>query len=175
MSGPSGGPRRDGSIGPIRIDGRSGPPWVGPGRHPAALRVPYVPGEDLIDLYKKVASELRLSRDSVPDSAKGSEAAKAILQNLATVGMSGSRLSHQGASGYTASLSIASTPPTEHGRTAAGAGRLPPSRLRLAYAPLICRSSAGGRRWEGWRRRPARRAPTPSSVPWRQAISPRSP
>jgi abortive infection Abi-like protein len=38
----------------------------------------------LTDLYKLVANELGLSRDSVPDSAKGSQAAHKVLQNLST-------------------------------------------------------------------------------------------
>lgn len=40
--------------------------------------------DDLLDLYKKAAKELKLSRESVPGSAKGSEAAHRVLQNLAT-------------------------------------------------------------------------------------------
>jgi hypothetical protein len=38
----------------------------------------------LTDLYKLVAEELRLTRESVPASAKGSRASHRILQNLAT-------------------------------------------------------------------------------------------
>jgi len=41
--------------------------------------------DDIGDLYKKVAAELSLNRDSVPDSAKGSEAAKKTLGALNTV------------------------------------------------------------------------------------------
>ena len=37
-----------------------------------------------MDLYKATAKVLKLSRDSVPDSAKGSQAAQRVLQNLAT-------------------------------------------------------------------------------------------
>lgn len=40
--------------------------------------------DTLLDLYKKAAKELKLSRESVPGSAKGSEAAHRVLQNLAT-------------------------------------------------------------------------------------------
>ena len=46
--------------------------------------VAYAQTDDLLALYKKVAAELRLSRESVPDSAKGSAAAQRILQNLST-------------------------------------------------------------------------------------------
>jgi hypothetical protein len=38
----------------------------------------------LTDLYRLVSNELGLSRDSVPDSAKGSQAAHKVLQNLST-------------------------------------------------------------------------------------------
>lgn len=47
--------------------------------------VTYRNGDDLGDLYKKVAAELSLNRESVPDSAKGSEAAKKNLGALNTV------------------------------------------------------------------------------------------
>jgi hypothetical protein len=40
--------------------------------------------DDLLDLYKKVARELKLNREAVPGSAKGSEAAHRVLQNLST-------------------------------------------------------------------------------------------
>ena len=39
---------------------------------------------DVMDLYKAAAKVLKLSRDSVPDSAKGSQAAQRVLQNRAT-------------------------------------------------------------------------------------------
>jgi hypothetical protein len=38
----------------------------------------------LTDFYKLAATELGLSRDAVPDSAKGSQAAHKVLQNLST-------------------------------------------------------------------------------------------
>lgn len=47
--------------------------------------VGYGNAEPLPDLYKSVASELKLSRESVPASAKGSEAAQRVLQGLVTV------------------------------------------------------------------------------------------
>jgi abortive infection Abi-like protein len=40
--------------------------------------------DDLLDLYKKTAKELKLNREAVPGSAKGSESAQRVLQNLAT-------------------------------------------------------------------------------------------
>jgi hypothetical protein len=46
--------------------------------------VEYARTASLTDLYKLVAKELRLSRESVPTSAKGSAAAHRVLQNLAT-------------------------------------------------------------------------------------------
>jgi hypothetical protein len=46
--------------------------------------VRYDRGSSLPDLYKAVAKELRLSRESVPDSARGSHAAHRVLQNLMT-------------------------------------------------------------------------------------------
>lgn len=47
--------------------------------------IAYTTGDDLPDLYKKVATELALTRDSVPDSAKGSAAAKKALSGLSTM------------------------------------------------------------------------------------------
>src|SRR5579859_923224 len=44
----------------------------------------YAPNATLPDLYKAVATELRLSRESVPQNAKGSEAAQRVLQGLVT-------------------------------------------------------------------------------------------
>jgi plasmid stabilization system protein ParE len=46
--------------------------------------VGYPPSASLPDLYKLVATELRLARDSVPQNAKGSEAAQRVLQGLVT-------------------------------------------------------------------------------------------
>jgi hypothetical protein len=46
--------------------------------------VEYPRAAGLTDLYKLVARELRLSREAVPASAKGSAAAHRVLQNLAT-------------------------------------------------------------------------------------------
>ena len=47
-------------------------------------RVAYAANAGLLDLYKAVAQELRLSRESVPATAKGSEAAQRVLQGLVT-------------------------------------------------------------------------------------------
>lgn len=46
--------------------------------------VPYAPADGVLDLYKKAAKELKLNREAVPGSAKGSEAAQRVLQNLST-------------------------------------------------------------------------------------------
>jgi hypothetical protein len=46
--------------------------------------VDYGKSESLLDLYKKTAKVLSLNREAVPDSAKGSETAQKVLQNLAT-------------------------------------------------------------------------------------------
>jgi hypothetical protein len=46
--------------------------------------VAYAKTASLPDLYKSVATELRLLREAVPDSAKGSAAAQRVLQNLMT-------------------------------------------------------------------------------------------
>jgi hypothetical protein len=46
--------------------------------------VTYKRSADLLELYKLVSAELRIARDSVPDSAKGSKASQTILTNLTT-------------------------------------------------------------------------------------------
>ena len=46
--------------------------------------ITYERSADLLELYKLVATELRLTRESVPDSAKGSRASHKILANLTT-------------------------------------------------------------------------------------------
>ena len=50
----------------------------------ADYSVAYTKSDDLLDLYKKVAAELKPSRESGPTSTKGSAAAHRVLQNLAT-------------------------------------------------------------------------------------------
>jgi hypothetical protein len=46
--------------------------------------VSYSRRDDLLDLYKKVADELKLSADSVPDNVRGSRAAQGALRALVT-------------------------------------------------------------------------------------------
>ena len=46
------------------------------------LGIDYAADASLLDLYKQVAEALALSRESVPASAKGSAAARRVLQNL---------------------------------------------------------------------------------------------
>jgi len=46
--------------------------------------VAYEQTDSLLDLYKKTAKALKLNREAVPESAKGSESAQKVLQNLAT-------------------------------------------------------------------------------------------
>lgn len=46
--------------------------------------ITYDKNDSLLDLYKKAAKALKLNREAVPDSARGSEAAQKVLQNLAT-------------------------------------------------------------------------------------------
>jgi len=46
--------------------------------------VAYDKSDSLLDLYKKAAKALKLNREAVPDSVKGSESAQKVLQNLAT-------------------------------------------------------------------------------------------
>ncbi|MCP9486554.1 MAG: abortive infection family protein [Gaiellaceae bacterium MAG52_C11] len=46
--------------------------------------IDYQKDESLLDLYKKTAQALKLNREAVPGSAKGSQSAHRVLQNLAT-------------------------------------------------------------------------------------------
>lgn len=46
--------------------------------------VPYATRDDLLDLYKAAAKALKLSAESVPQNAKGSQAAQAAARSLAT-------------------------------------------------------------------------------------------
>lgn len=48
-------------------------------------KVAYLEKDDLPDLYKKAATELKLTAESVPGSAKGSQAAQGALRALVTV------------------------------------------------------------------------------------------
>lgn len=46
--------------------------------------VAYKNSHDMLDLYKQTAKALKINREAVPDSAKGSQAAQRVLKNLAT-------------------------------------------------------------------------------------------
>lgn len=46
--------------------------------------VGYKKSDDMLDLYKQTAKALKINRQAVPDSARGSQAAQRVLQNLAT-------------------------------------------------------------------------------------------
>lgn len=46
--------------------------------------VAYTKGDELLDLYKKVAGELRLKAEAVPESTKGSQASQRALRSLVT-------------------------------------------------------------------------------------------
>jgi hypothetical protein len=43
---------------------------------------PYGTRDDVLDLYKKVATELKLNAEAVPDDAKGSRAAQGVLRQM---------------------------------------------------------------------------------------------
>lgn len=75
----------------------------------------------LTDLYKLVANELGLTRDSVPTSVKGSQASHRILQNLSTAVQNLAELRNELGLGHgrtTSSPALA-----RHGRLAANASR----------------------------------------------------
>ena len=83
--------------------------------------VEYRNRDDLLDLYKKVAKVIGLSRDAVPGSAKGSEAAQRVLQNLATAVQSLAELRNELGIGHgRTKLSAAFA---RHARLAANAAR----------------------------------------------------
>ena len=63
-------------------------------------KVQYARDAGLTDLYKLVAVELRLTREAVPDSVKGSRASQKILQNLATAVQSLAELRNELGSGH---------------------------------------------------------------------------
>ena len=46
--------------------------------------IDYSPKDEVLDLYKKVASALKLNAESVPESAKGSQASQRTLRTLVT-------------------------------------------------------------------------------------------
>ena len=83
--------------------------------------VAYGKDDDLMDLYKKVAHELALSRESIPNSAKGSESAKKILQNLSTTVQSLAELRNELGLGH--GKTRRSTAEARHGRLAFNAAQ----------------------------------------------------
>lgn len=60
----------------------------------------HAPGDGMLDLYKRTARELNLSRESVPESAKGSAAAQRALQNLASTVQSLAELRNELGTGH---------------------------------------------------------------------------
>jgi hypothetical protein len=62
--------------------------------------VDYDPAASLTDLYKHVSVQLRLTRDAVPESAKGSRASHKILQNLTVAVQSLAELRNELGSGH---------------------------------------------------------------------------
>jgi hypothetical protein len=75
----------------------------------------------LTDLYKLVAKELRLNRESVPDSAKGSQASHRILQNLSTAVQSLAELRNELGLGH--GRTVPSQALARHARLAANAAQ----------------------------------------------------
>jgi hypothetical protein len=62
--------------------------------------VTHAPSDGVLDLYKLTAKEMKLNRDAVPDSAKGSAAAQRTLQNLATAVQSLAELRNELGTGH---------------------------------------------------------------------------
>lgn len=62
--------------------------------------VSYSGRDDLLDLYKKVAAELALNAEAVPDSTKGSKAAQQTLRTLVTTLQSLAELRNELGSGH---------------------------------------------------------------------------
>lgn len=83
--------------------------------------IAYDRGDSLMDLYNKVANELGLHRDSVPDSAKASKTAKRILQNVATAVQGLAELRNEIGSGHGKTFRSAAQP--RHARLALNATR----------------------------------------------------
>jgi hypothetical protein len=77
--------------------------------------------DSLLDLYKKTAKALKLNREAVPDSAKGSESAQRVLQNLATAVQSLAELRNELGLGH--GKTKASPALSRHGRLAVNASR----------------------------------------------------
>jgi hypothetical protein len=82
---------------------------------------PHSGGDDLLELYKKAATALRLSAESVPSSSKGSHAAQRALRALATTVQSLAELRNQLGIGH--GRAKASPALARHARLAAAASR----------------------------------------------------
>ena len=83
--------------------------------------ITYDSKESLLDLYKKTAKALKLNREAVPDSAKGSESAQKVLQNLATSVQSLAELRNELGLGH--GKTKTSPAFSRHGRLAVNASR----------------------------------------------------
>ena len=79
------------------------------------------PSTDLNDLYKLAAKELALSRESVPESAKGSRASHRVLQNLTVAVQSLAELRNELGLGH--GRTRASPAHARHARLAANSAR----------------------------------------------------
>ncbi|MBA3629907.1 MAG: abortive infection family protein [Actinobacteria bacterium] len=83
--------------------------------------VTYQRNASLMDLYKLVATALALTRESVPASAKGSQAAHKVLQNMATAIQSLAELRNELGLGHGRTASSPAL--ARHARLAANAAR----------------------------------------------------
>jgi hypothetical protein len=82
---------------------------------------PYARAAKLLELYKAAAVALAISRASVPNSAKGSQASQKVLQNLATMVQSLAELRDELGLGH--GRSKASPALERHARLACNASR----------------------------------------------------
>jgi Abortive infection C-terminus len=101
----------------------------------------------LTDLYKLVANALGLTRDAVPDSAKGSQAAHKILQNLSTAVQSLAELRNILGTGH--GRTAPNPALARHARLAANA-----SRTVVEFVLETMARAQGGGRLMSHRRRP---------------------
>jgi hypothetical protein len=83
--------------------------------------VSYSPTDDLLTLYKAAAAQLKLNREAVPGSAKGSAAAHRVLQNLSTAVQSLAELRNELGLGH--GRTTVSPAFARHARLAANAAR----------------------------------------------------